>query len=391
MHVVQRHPLLRLEVLRWVGRSTGIRADGSALRGLGRLYRNRAIEAVNLGHHALLGEGRRGEDGKKCGASQTDPCDCHFWAASIAAQRAADFGAQLAATLAARRCCTLSEIEGDRAERADRAMLLRVPATWWLGLRSSRLIAAIPVRFQNFVASNRGQNLLSHFGEAGTAILAVKQVEYGHDRTLAWSSPLTSASITTFKINIGLIFWPRCEPVHISECFIKVAPSNGSLAARRCTSSEIETGLAWPPGQSFNLEWGRGPFGPPRKEAGSSFWELEVQPLQQSETQQAVENQEQRHDEVEESRHDQDQNARNERHDRRDVGDRQKMHLKALRDSDRAKSIRARIIVGEMAEWEARRKARHLDELDFGHANQFQWSARSSGGCAKMRRKADAL
>jgi hypothetical protein len=76
------------------------------------------------------------------------------------------------------------------------------------------------------------------------------------------------------------------------------------------------------PGQSFNLEWGRGPFGPPRKEAGSSFWELEVQPLQQSETQQAVENQEQRYDEVEESRHDQDQNARNERDDRRDVGDR---------------------------------------------------------------------
>jgi len=116
-----------------------------------------------------------------------------------------------------------------------------------------------------------------------------------------------------------------------------------------------------------------------------------VQPLQQSETQQAVENQERRYDEVEESRHDQDQNARDERHDRRDVGDRQKVHLKALRDSDRGKAIRARIIVGEMAEWEARRKARHLDELDLSHANQFQWSARSSGGCAKMRRKADAL
>src|SRR6516225_8356630 len=51
MHVVQRHPLLRLEVLRRVVRSTGIRANGSALRGLGRLYRNHAIEAVNLGHH----------------------------------------------------------------------------------------------------------------------------------------------------------------------------------------------------------------------------------------------------------------------------------------------------------------------------------------------------
>jgi hypothetical protein len=47
-------------------------------------------------------------------------------------------------------------------------------------------IAAIRVRFQNFVANNRYQKLLSHFGETGTAILAVKQVEYGgHDRTLA--------------------------------------------------------------------------------------------------------------------------------------------------------------------------------------------------------------
>ena len=28
MDLVQRHPLLRLKVLRWVGRNTGIRADG---------------------------------------------------------------------------------------------------------------------------------------------------------------------------------------------------------------------------------------------------------------------------------------------------------------------------------------------------------------------------
>ena len=50
------------------------------------------------------------------------------------------------------------------------------------GLHSSRQrrpIAATRVRFQDFVASNRDQNLLSHFGEAGTAVLAVKQVEYG--------------------------------------------------------------------------------------------------------------------------------------------------------------------------------------------------------------------
>ena len=45
------------------------------------------------------------------------------------------------------------------------------------GLRSSRL--------RRPIASNRDQNLLSHFGDAGTAVLAVKQVEYGHDQTLA--------------------------------------------------------------------------------------------------------------------------------------------------------------------------------------------------------------
>jgi hypothetical protein len=43
-------------------------------------------------------------------------------------------------------------------------------------------IATIPMRFQDFVAGNRYQKLLSHFGEAGTAIFAVNQVEYaGHD------------------------------------------------------------------------------------------------------------------------------------------------------------------------------------------------------------------
>jgi len=46
-------------------------------------------------------------------------------------------------------------------------------------------IAAIAVRFQGFVANDRYQKLLSHFGKAGTAVLAVKQVKYGgHDRTL---------------------------------------------------------------------------------------------------------------------------------------------------------------------------------------------------------------
>jgi hypothetical protein len=57
-------------------------------------------------------------------------------------------------------------------------------------------IAAVPTSVQDFVASDRDQKLFSHFGEAGTAVLTVKQVEYGgHDRTLASSSPLTSDAI----------------------------------------------------------------------------------------------------------------------------------------------------------------------------------------------------
>jgi len=64
-------------------------------------------------------------------------------------------------------------------------MRLRVPATYLMVVGASFVaaVAAIPSAL-DFVASNR-DHLLSHFGEAGTAVLAVKQVEYGHDRTLA--------------------------------------------------------------------------------------------------------------------------------------------------------------------------------------------------------------
>jgi hypothetical protein len=78
------------------------------------------------------------------------------------------------------------------ADRADAAI-------GWLGLlrrgvvtqaatpsiRAGR-IAGIPICCRDFVFGNREQKLFPHFGEAGTAIFAVKQVEYsGHDRTLA--------------------------------------------------------------------------------------------------------------------------------------------------------------------------------------------------------------
>src|SRR5579871_3680909 len=46
-------------------------------------------------------------------------------------------------------------------------------------------IARIPTRVEDFVANNRHQKLFPHFSEAGTAIFAVKHVEYDeHDRTL---------------------------------------------------------------------------------------------------------------------------------------------------------------------------------------------------------------
>ena len=50
-------------------------------------------------------------------------------------------------------------------------------------IRAGR-IAGIPICCRDFVAGNREQKLFPHFGEAGTAIFAVEEVEYGgHDRT----------------------------------------------------------------------------------------------------------------------------------------------------------------------------------------------------------------
>jgi hypothetical protein len=52
-------------------------------------------------------------------------------------------------------------------------------------IRAGR-ITSIPIRCRDFIVVGREQKLLPHFGEAGTAIFAVNQVEYGgHDRTLA--------------------------------------------------------------------------------------------------------------------------------------------------------------------------------------------------------------
>jgi hypothetical protein len=72
---------------------------------------------------------------------------------------------------------------------ADRADAVTRPGYRMAGatpiIRAGR-IAGIPICCRDFIVGNREQKLFPHFGEAGTAIFAVKQVEYsGHDRTLA--------------------------------------------------------------------------------------------------------------------------------------------------------------------------------------------------------------
>ena len=46
------------------------------------------------------------------------------------------------------------------------------------------MMADIAIRFWDLMARSRDQKLFPHFGEAGTAVFAVEEVEYGgHDRT----------------------------------------------------------------------------------------------------------------------------------------------------------------------------------------------------------------
>jgi hypothetical protein len=40
-------------------------------------------------------------------------------------------------------------------------------------------LANIAIRFRKLLALDRNQKLLPHFGEAGTAVFAVKEIEYG--------------------------------------------------------------------------------------------------------------------------------------------------------------------------------------------------------------------
>src|ERR1700756_4999214 len=76
MDFVERYAVLRPEVLRGSDRAIGVCPDGSILRRRRGLDGNCVAEPVNLGHHSLLGRGRRIHD--KCRSTgQNDPCDGH--------------------------------------------------------------------------------------------------------------------------------------------------------------------------------------------------------------------------------------------------------------------------------------------------------------------------
>jgi hypothetical protein len=56
----------------------------------------------------------------------------------------------------------------------------------WVAVRmgGAARMADIAIRFWDLMARSRDQKLFPHFGEAGTAVFAVEEVEYGrHDRT----------------------------------------------------------------------------------------------------------------------------------------------------------------------------------------------------------------
>jgi len=100
----------------------------------------------------------------------------------------------------------------ERAHQPSR-LQLQDPATGWPHLLHRVVVAraATPIiwigtiggirnRCRYRIVGNREQQLLPHFGKAGTAIFAVKHVEYsGHDRTLAWSTIFHAIAFQPFR------------------------------------------------------------------------------------------------------------------------------------------------------------------------------------------------
>jgi hypothetical protein len=64
-------------------------------------------------------------------------------------------------------------------------------------------------RFWDLMPLRRDQKLFPHFGEAGTAVFAVEEVEYGgHDPTSFFEL------ICTINFKLSCTLGPRCEPDH---------------------------------------------------------------------------------------------------------------------------------------------------------------------------------
>jgi hypothetical protein len=60
----------------------------------------------------------------------------------------------------------------------------RARAKTAISTSGAAMMADIAIRFWDLMARSRDQKLFPHFGEAGTAVFAVEEVEYGgHDRT----------------------------------------------------------------------------------------------------------------------------------------------------------------------------------------------------------------
>src|SRR5258705_1237874 len=74
---------------------------------------------------------------------------------------------------------------------------------------SADSILCIANRFWDLMPLRRDQKLFPHFGEAGTAVFAVEEVEYsGHDPTSLFEL------ICTINSKLSIIFGPRCELDH---------------------------------------------------------------------------------------------------------------------------------------------------------------------------------
>ena len=94
-------------------------------------------------------------------------------------------------------------------QRRDRGVPTSAHVASWTGAES---ILCIANRFWDLMPLGRDQKLFPHLGEAGTAVFAVEEVEYGgHDPISLFEL------ICTISCKLSAILGPRCELDH-SRC-----------------------------------------------------------------------------------------------------------------------------------------------------------------------------